>query len=92
MVARRREGQPIISFRKQCDSLLKECELHMPKVTLQSHKLLPSCLRSFFPKTRLQKGDMRIEDLGKASGTSKYVLERDYYGYDMRRAHDGLIA
>ncbi|MDB2352222.1 PepSY domain-containing protein [Luminiphilus sp.] len=84
-------GEPVKSFKTAWKSNLKECGLDSPVGTPQSKKLLPYSCRGFFMTQRLQSSDnLRIEDLAKATGSSREVIEIIYYDYSTRKNYKPL--
>lgn len=85
------KGDPIQSFKKQWNNLLKDCGLDSPVGTPQSEKIVPYSLRAFFLTSRLENSDtLRIEDLAKATGTSAEMIEMLYYDYSTRKRYKPL--
>jgi len=84
-------GDPVKSFKTAWKNNLKEAGLDSPKGAPQSEKLLPYSCRAFFMTQRLQSSDaLRIEDLAKATGSSREVIEIIYYDYSTRKNYEPL--
>lgn len=74
------KGDPIKTFKKQWQTVLKETGLDMPKGTEQSQRLVPYCLRAFFMTQRLIDSPLlRLEDLAKVTGSSAEIINMLYY-------------
>ena len=86
-----KRGEPVKSFKTAWKNNLKACGLDEPAGTPQSKKLLPYSCRGFFMTQRLQTSDnLRIEDLAKATGSSREVIEIIYYDYSTRKNYKPL--
>jgi hypothetical protein len=87
-----KKGDPVLNFRTSWRTMLKELGLEMPKGTPQHEKLVPYCLRGYFITMRLRDGDMRIEDLSEATGTSPEVVREIYYEFSTRKTYKKLTS
>ena len=88
-----KKGDPIKTFKKQWNSVLKSCGLDSPVGTPQSERLSPYSCRAWFMTNRLQSSvNLRIEDLAKATGSSSEVITKIYYDYNTRKVFDSLTA
>ena len=87
------KGDPIKSFKRQWNTILKACGLESPPGTPQGEKLVPYSLRGYFITTRAQSSDdLRIDDLAKATGTSPEIIRQIYYDFSTRKTYDSLTA
>ncbi len=85
------KGEPIKSFKRQWNTVLKMAGLSMPAGTPQNQKLVPYSLRAWFMTNRLEASDtLRIEDLSKATGSSPEIISKLYYDYNTRKRYDQL--
>lgn len=86
------KGDPILNFKTSWKTMLAELGLAMPKGTPQHEKLVPYCLRGYFITMRLRDGDMRIEDLAEAVGSSPEVIREIYYEFSTRKTYKSLTS
>ncbi len=86
------KGDPILSFKTSWKTMLRELNLAMPKGTPAKDILSPYCLRAYYITMRLRHGDVRIEDLARACGTSSKMIEEIYYEYNTRKQFKSLTS
>ena len=88
-----KKGDPIKSFKKQWESVVKACNLDVPVGTPQSGRLTPYSCRAWFITNRAMSSDtLRFEDLAKATGTSVEVISKIYYDFNTRKVFGPLTA
>ena len=86
-----RKGDPIKSFRKQWETMLKETELWDGEWGLErSEKLVPYSLRGFFITMSLNRG-VDVRKLAKSLGTSVRVIDQTYDDFQTERELDELL-
>lgn len=72
-----KKGDPIKSFKKQWEVMLKDLELWKDWGTPQSEKLVPYSLRAFFI-TQSRRNGIDIHKLANSLGTSPRVISQNY--------------
>ena len=70
-------GDPIRSFKKQWESMLKALDLWLPWGTPQSEKLVPYSMRGFHITMSLRNG-VDVRKLAKSLGTSVRMIDQTY--------------
>lgn len=86
-----RKGDPIKSFRKQWETMLKETGLWDGEWGLErSEKLVPYSLRGFFITMSLNRG-VDVRKLAKSLGTSVRVIDQTYDDFQTERELDELL-
>ena len=86
-----RKGDPIKSFRKQWETMLKETALWDGEWGLErSEKLVPYSLRGFFITMSLNRG-VDVRKLAKSLGTSVRVIDQTYDDFQTERELDELL-
>ena len=84
------KGDPIKSFQAQWRTMLNNLGFSVPKGTPQSKRLTPSSLRSFFITHRLKEGNVNLERLALATGTSIDEIMKHYYRFSTQAEYEKL--
>ena len=85
-------GDPIKNFKTSWKTMLRDLGLDMPKGTPQAQTLQPYSLRAYYITMRLRYGDMRIEDLAEATGTSVEMIKEIYYEFTTQKQYKSLTS
>ena len=83
------KGDPILSFKKQWESMLKALDLWLPWGTPQSEKLVPYAMRGFHITMSLREG-IDARKLAKSLGTSVRVIDQTYDDFQTEAEMDEL--
>jgi len=83
------KGDPILSFKKQWESMLKALDLWLPWGTPQSEKLVPYAMRGFHITMSLREG-IDARKLAKSLGTSVRMIDQTYDDFQTEAEMDEL--
>jgi len=71
------KGEPILGFKKQWETMLKELDLWLPWGTPANEKLVPYSMRGFHVTMSIRNG-VDVRKLAKSLGTSPKMIDQTY--------------
>ena len=71
------KGEPILSFRKQWETMLRALDLWLPWGTQANEKLVPYSMRGFHVTMSIRNG-VDVRKLAKSLGTSPRMIDQTY--------------